>query len=268
MATGLEGRKALVTGAGSGIGRACAEALAREGMTVLATDIDAASAVETMRGIQAAGGQARSRQLDVTDEDAWAAVMAEIEAAWGALHILVNNAALCILAPALEMTLADWRRQTAVNLDGVFLGSRAATPLIARSGGGSIVNISSVAGLKGVAGLSGYCATKGGVRLFTKAFALECAHAGNGVRVNSIHPGSIETPIWLKMLHGGELPQLAEREADRIMQETRAAGAAATPLHRSGTPQDVAEGVIYLCSDGARFVTGTELVIDGGVMAA
>ena len=268
MTTGLEGKKALVTGAGSGIGRACAEALAREGVVVLATDIDAAAATETMRRVQAAGGQARARRLDVTDEAAWGATVEEIEAAWGSLHILVNNAALCILASALEMSLADWRRQTAVNLDGVFLGSRTATPLIARSGGGSIVNISSVAGLKGVPGLSGYCATKGGVRLFTKALALECAQARNGVRVNSIHPGSIETPIWLKMRHGGALPDLPPQQAEQIMQETRSAGASATPLGVSGTPADVAAGVVYLCSDGAKFVTGAELVIDGGVMAA
>jgi NAD(P)-dependent dehydrogenase (short-subunit alcohol dehydrogenase family) len=268
MTAGLEGRKALVTGAGSGIGRACAEALAREGVVVLATDIDATAASETMSSIQAAGGQARARRLDVTDEAAWGATIGEIEAAWSALHILVNNAALCILAPALEMTLADWRRQTAVNLDGVFLGARAATPLIARSGGGSIVNISSVAGLKGVPGLSGYCATKGGVRLFTKALALECAQARNGVRVNSIHPGSIETPIWLKMRHGGALPDLPPQQAERVMRETRAAGASVTPLGVSGTPADVAAGVVYLCSDGAKFVTGAELVIDGGVMAA
>jgi NAD(P)-dependent dehydrogenase (short-subunit alcohol dehydrogenase family) len=106
------------------------------------------------------------------------------------------------------------------------------------------------------------------VRLFTKALALECAQAGNGVRVNSIHPGSIETPIWLKMRHGGALPDLPPQQAEQIMQETRSAGASVTPLGVSGTPADVAEGVVYLCSDGARFVTGAELVIDGGVMAA
>jgi NAD(P)-dependent dehydrogenase (short-subunit alcohol dehydrogenase family) len=164
------------------------------------------------------------------------------------------------------MDLDAWRRQNLVNLDGVFLGTKAAIPLISASGGGSIVNMSSVAGLKGVAGLSGYCASKGGVRLFTKAVALECAEARNKVRVNSIHPGAIETPIWVKMLHGGVMPPMSN-SVDEIMTETRAISARVTPMGSPGAPEDIAEGVVYLCSDAARFVTGAELVIDGGVYA-
>ena len=196
----------------------------------------------------------------------WNRVMGSVKAAGRGLHILVNNAALCIHSPLSEMSLATWRRQNAVNLDSVFLGTRAALEPMTRSGGGSIVNISSVAGLKGIAGLSGYCASKGGVRLFTKAVALECAAARNGIRVNSIHPGSIETPIWVKMQHGGDLPP-GTNSTEQAMAETRAVAAAATPLGFSGSPEDIAEGVIYLCSDAARFVTGSELVIDGGVFA-
>jgi NAD(P)-dependent dehydrogenase (short-subunit alcohol dehydrogenase family) len=147
------------------------------------------------------------------------------------------------------------------------LGTKAALPLMVASGGGSIVNISSVAGLKGIPGLSGYCATKGGVRLFTKAVALECAQAGNGVRVNSIHPGGIETPIWIKMANEGELPEAGLNSSAQVMDAAREATARATPMGVAGAPDDIAAGVLYLCSDAARFVTGTELVIDGGVYA-
>lgn len=263
----VEGKTALVTGAASGIGRGCALALAREGARVIVADVDADGARETCRLIDAEGGEARPQALDVTDEAAWASAAGSLRREGAGLDILVNNAALCIRASVLEMSLEAWRRQASVNLDGVFLGVRAALPLMADSGGGSIVNISSVAGLKGIPGLSGYCATKGGVRLFTKAVALECAEARNGVRVNSIHPGSIETPIWVKMAHGGAMPQLGANSIATIMDETRAAGAQATPLGFSGEPEDVAQAVLYLCSDAARFVTGAELVVDGGVWA-
>jgi NAD(P)-dependent dehydrogenase (short-subunit alcohol dehydrogenase family) len=263
---GFRGKVALVTGAASGIGRACAVALAREGAKVVASDIDEAGLAETCRAVAEAGGEAQAQRLDVSEEADWTRAMGRVEAAGGGLHILVNNAALCIHSPLRDMSLATWRRQNAVNLDGVFLGTRAALDPMTRSGGGSIVNISSVAGLKGIAGLSGYCASKGGVRLFTKAAALECAAARNGIRVNSIHPGSIETPIWVKMRHGGDMPE-GSNTVEEIMSETRTLSAAVTPLGFSGAPQDVAEGVLYLCSEAARFVTGSELVIDGGVFA-
>ncbi len=263
----VEGKVAMVTGAASGIGRGCAIALAREGAKVIVADVDTEGARETCRLIDTYGGEARARPLDVTDEAAWAGAVEDVRREGAGLHILVNNAALCIRASVLEMTLEAWRRQASVNLDGVFLGVRAALPLIAESGGGSIVNISSVAGLKGVAGLSGYCATKGGVRLFTKAVALECAQARNGVRVNAVHPGSIETPIWVKMGNGGEMPDIGANAVGRIMDEIRTIGAEVTPLGFSGAPEDIAQAVLYLCSEAARFVTGAELVIDGGVYA-
>ncbi|MEO8811753.1 MAG: SDR family NAD(P)-dependent oxidoreductase [Caulobacteraceae bacterium] len=258
---------AIVTGAASGIGRGCALALAREGATVIITDIDEVGAEETRRTIHAAGGRGRAQRLDVADEAAWTSVVDTAAQTHGRLDILVNNAGLCIRAPLLEMSFKSWRRQVSVNLDGVFLGCRASLPLIARSGGGAIVNISSVAGLKGVAGLSGYCATKGGVRLFTRALALECAQSRNGVRVNSIHPGSIETPIWVKMTNSGDMPAGGANTVAQVMDDTRTVAAQATPLGFSGEPDDVAEGVLYLCSPAARFVTGAELVIDGGVCA-
>lgn len=255
----LAGKVALVTGAGSGIGRACALALAREGAEVIVTDIDAEGGRKTCAMI----AKASFCIHDVASEESWNAVLAGARA----LHVLVNNAGICIAAPLLEMSTPSWRRQLAINLDGVFFGTKLAVPLIARSGGGAIVNVSSVAGLKGVAGLSGYCASKGAVRLFTKAVALECAAAGNGVRVNSIHPGAIETPIWVKMAYDGAMPPPDALRHGNAMEAARAASEAATPLGHAGVPDDIAAGVVYLASDDARFVTGAELVIDGGVMA-
>jgi NAD(P)-dependent dehydrogenase (short-subunit alcohol dehydrogenase family) len=262
----LDGKVALVTGAASGIGRACATALASEGAVVIAADLDGAGLAETCETIVATGGRTEALILDVTSESAWAASIDRIARDHGALHILVNNAGLCISARLADTSLDVWRRQNAVNLDGVFLGVRTSLPLIERSGGGSIINISSVAGLKGIAGLSGYCASKGGVRLFTKAVALECAADRKGVRVNSIHPGAIETPIWVKMRHGGALPPGSNTVAEE-MEATRAGAARATPMGFPGAPEDIAAGVVYLASDAARFVTGAELVIDGGVYA-
>ncbi|MGH6985797.1 MAG: SDR family NAD(P)-dependent oxidoreductase [Caulobacteraceae bacterium] len=263
----LLGKIALVTGAASGIGRACGKALAREGARVFAGDIDQVGSVETCEQISAEGGVATPLLFDVADEDAWRGAMGEIAEASGALHILVNNAGICIQRPLLEMELAAWRRQNSVNLDGVFLGTKAAIPLIAKSGGGAIVNMSSVAGLQGVAGLAGYCASKGAVRLFSKAAALECAAARNQIRVNSVHPGSIETPIWAKLGNGGEMPA-DKNSTEQIMRGMREMSEQITPLGRAGTPEDIAAGVVFLCSDAARFVTGAELVIDGGVFAS
>jgi NAD(P)-dependent dehydrogenase (short-subunit alcohol dehydrogenase family) len=138
---------------------------------------------------------------------------------------------------------------------------------MAATGSGSIINMSSVAGLKGIAGLAGYCASKAGVRMFTKSLALECAAAKNNVRANSVHPGAIETPIWVKMAYGGDLPTADVLRNSNAMEDARAASEAATPIGHAGMPEDIAAGVVYLASDDARFVTGTELVIDGGVMA-
>ncbi|TAJ72773.1 MAG: SDR family oxidoreductase [Phenylobacterium sp.] len=262
----MAGKVALVTGAAGGIGRACALTLAREGARVFAADVDLDGLAETCALAEAAGPLEKV-PLDVTSEADWVAVMAQVERDAGALHALVNNAGLCISAPLLETTNEIWRRQQSVNLDGVFFGTRAAMPLLARAGGASIVNVSSVAGLTGVPGLSAYCATKGGVRLFSKAVALECAAARNGVRVNSVHPGAIETAIWVKMQNDGRLGPRSN-SAEELMDGARKASVAATPMGFPGAPEDIAEGVLYLCTDAARFVTGAELVIDGGVHAA
>jgi NAD(P)-dependent dehydrogenase (short-subunit alcohol dehydrogenase family) len=260
MAGRVAGKVALVTGGASGIGRGTAEKLAEEGATVVVTDIQDPLGEDVVAGIVKAGGQAEYRRHDVTDEDAWIDVVGGVKARHGRLDILVNNAGIGIGGPILEMKLSDWRRQTAINLDGVFLGVKHGIPLMRQSGdGGSIVNISSVAGLKGTPSLAGYCATKGGVRLFTKAIALECANAKDGIRVNSIHPGLIETPIWLSV---GNAINPGQNE----MPDLDAMSAMSVPLGVKGVPADIANGVLWLCTDEARYVTGLELVIDGGLM--
>jgi len=263
----LDKRIAIVTGGASGIGRACALALAAEGAVVMIGDVDDKGGIETCEAIAANGGVAHFCSLDVARELDWKMIVDMTAQKFGALHILVNNAAICISRPLLEMSFESWRRQMAINLDGLFLGTKSALPLMEKSGGGSIINMSSVAGLRGVPGMSGYCASKGGVRMFTKAIALECAQARNNIRVNSVHPGAIETPIWLKLGNDGEMPAANERRNTDTMAEIRAAGAAATPVGHSGVPADIAAGVVFLASDESRFITGTELVIDGGVMA-
>jgi NAD(P)-dependent dehydrogenase (short-subunit alcohol dehydrogenase family) len=258
MAGRVQGKVALVTGGASGIGRACAERLAQEGAAVVVTDLQDLKGEETVEAIRKAGGEASYLTHDVTDEAAWIAVIADIRRRRGHLDILVNNAGIGLGGSVLEMTLEAWRKQTAVNLDGVFLGVKHAIPLMREGGGGSIVNMSSVAGLKGSPGLAGYCATKGGVRLFTKAVALECAAAKDGVRVNSVHPGIIETPIWVTVLNADASGVNAPPDLDAM-------SAMAVPLGVKGVPEDIANGVLWLASDESRYVTGAELVIDGGL---
>jgi NAD(P)-dependent dehydrogenase (short-subunit alcohol dehydrogenase family) len=259
MAGRVEGKVALITGGASGIGRGCAEKLAAEGAVAVVTDLQDEKGAETVAAIEKAGGKAWYLHHDVTDEAAWEGVVAQIRERHGRLDTLVNNAGIGIGGSIIEMKLEDWRRQTAVNLDGVFLGTKHSIPLMRASGdGGSIINISSVAGLKGSAMLAGYCATKGGVRLFTKAVAMECANAKDGIRVNSVHPGLIETPIWLTV--GQAVNPLANAPPD-----LDAMSALAVPLGVKGWPEDIANGVLWLASDESRYVTGQELVIDGGL---
>jgi NAD(P)-dependent dehydrogenase (short-subunit alcohol dehydrogenase family) len=261
----LKGKSAIITGAGSGIGRATAIAFAGEGAAVLLTDIDDAGGHETLAAIAKAGGKAAYRHQDVVSEAAWRETVAEAVRLHGHLDTLVNNAGIGSGQLVTEMSLEAWDRQLAINLTGPFLGTKHAIPAMRQHGrGGSIINISSVAGLEGAPGLAGYCATKGGVRLFTKAVAKE--YAADRIRCNSVHPGIIDTPIWTKIDQGG-------------MQATRAAlgtpeGAntipvdaiamAGTPLGRPGQPEEIAAGIVFLASDESAFMTGSELVIDGG----
>jgi NAD(P)-dependent dehydrogenase (short-subunit alcohol dehydrogenase family) len=265
----VDGKIAIVTGGASGIGAACAETLAREGARVVISDIDdprgealAARLNSTANSPGAAAGHgAIYLSHDVTDEARWQEVVAEIERRYGRLDIVVANAGIGIMTPSIvDMTLADWRRQIAVNLDGVFLSVKHCLPLMRRPsdggpGGGSIVMMSSVAGLGGSPVLAGYCATKGGVRLFAKAIAMECAQAEDGIRVNSVHPGIIDTPIWHKLPAQMRNTPIDPHELAR----TR------VPLGAAGRAQDIANGVLFLASDASSHMTGAELVIDGGM---
>jgi NAD(P)-dependent dehydrogenase (short-subunit alcohol dehydrogenase family) len=258
----VAGKVALVTGGASGIGAACAEVLAREGANVVLTDVQDAKGAALAEAIGAAGGTARYFHHDVTSEEAWVDVIADVKAAFGRLDILVNNAGIGLSAPTItEMSLADFRRQQAVNVEGVFLGVKHGLGLMRAAGnGGSIINISSVAGLKGAATLAAYSATKGAVRLFSKSIALECAAAKDGVRVNSVHPGIIETPIWIGIMNPNAPGANAPPDLDAI-------SSMAVPMGVKGLPNDIAEGVLWLASEESRYVTGTELVIDGGYTA-
>lgn len=261
----LAGRVAFVTGAGSGIGRAAALALAREGAGVFVTDIDMDGGRATAKAIVEAGGRAEFRGQEVTEEDRWAELMASTLRLFGRLDVLVNNAGIGMSGMVTDISLDGWNRLMAINVTGVFLGVKHALPLMrmAKEGsrGGSIINISSVAGLGGAAGMAAYCASKGAVRLFSKAVAMECAAMGDGVRCNSVHPGIIDTPIWTKIDTGGVIAAGMPAGSNAVDVDVVAAGA---PVGFAGRPEDIADGIVFLASDESRYMTGSELVIDGG----
>jgi NAD(P)-dependent dehydrogenase (short-subunit alcohol dehydrogenase family) len=253
----LGGRIALVTGAARGLGAATARALAAAGAKVAVTDLAAPEDLAAE-----IGGIARAQ--DVTSEADWAASMDWLRTAAGGLDILVNNAGLWLFKPILETTLDDWRRLHAVNVEGVFLGTRAAIPLLAARahlwrGGTAIINLSSVAGIQGAAGASCYNSTKGAVRLFTKGCAKELAAAR--IRVNSVHPAVIDTDMGRHLIDDFAAAQGLGNN------ETLANVSAMHPLGHLGEPQNVADAIVFLAGDRAAFSTGSELVVDGGMSA-
>jgi NAD(P)-dependent dehydrogenase (short-subunit alcohol dehydrogenase family) len=257
----VDGKVAFITGGASGIGAACARLLAREGARVVFSDLDDGAGETLAADIRAGGGEARFVHQDVTDEAAWPHVIGGIEQAHGRLDVAVANAGIAVFGPALAMSLADFRRQNAVNIDGVFLTAKYAIPAMRRcGGGGSLILMSSVAGLRGAANLAGYSASKGAVRLFAKSIALECAAAGDRIRVNSVHPGIIVTPLWAKVTTpaGGGLDGAIDPH------ELARSG---VPLGVPADPEEIAQGVLFLASDASRHMTGSELVIDGGMTA-
>jgi NAD(P)-dependent dehydrogenase (short-subunit alcohol dehydrogenase family) len=253
----LASKTALVTGAARGIGAAIARAFVREGATVLLTDIEDAAGETAARGIGA-----RYMRLDVRREDDWQRVTAALVDAFGRLDVLVNNAGITGFEAGAgphdpeHAALADWRAVHETNLDGVFLGCRAAIGAMRRTGAGSIINISSRSGLVGIPGAAAYASSKAAVRNHTKSVALYCAGQGLNVRCNSIHPAAILTPMWEPMLGSG--PGRAERMAAYV---------ADTPLRRFGLPEEVAAVAVMLAADEAAYITGTEITIDGGILA-
>ena len=248
----LRGKVALVTGAGSGIGRQSALAFARAGAKVVVSDIVIEGGEETVRMIKDAGGEAMFVKCDVSKVDDVKALIDKVIASYGKLDCAHNNAGIeGMMAPCTECTEENWDRTIAINLTGVFLCCKYELPHMVEQGGGVIVNTASVAGLVGSAGLPAYCASKGGVVNLTRALALE--HAMNKIRINAVCPGVIHTPM---------IDRLTGNDA-----EAAAAFTAMEPVGRMGEPEEIAAAVVWLCSDEASFVTGVPFPVDGGFVA-
>lgn len=255
MAGRVEGKVALVTGGASGLGAESARRLAREGARILLTDVSADAGEAVADEIVAAGGKAHFLVQDVTDPARWDEVVQDAVSRFGGLDVLMNNAGIGEGEPLLGGSYEAWRRVLSINLDGVFLGLRAAAQVMAANGRGSIINVSSILGKVGLAGAPAYCASKGGVALLTKSAALELAPLG--VRVNSIHPGFIETPMVAGAIQRSE----NGNEMRDLLISRHAIG-------RLGVPREIADAVVFLASDESSFMTGSELVVDGGYTAA
>ncbi len=243
----LENKVALISGGARGMGAVEAKLFAKEGAKVIIGDMLEDEGRKVEAEINEAGGDCVFVLLDVSDEDAWKRAVNEAVSRYGKLDILVNNAGIYRAHIVEETTADEWDQVMDINAKGVFLGTKHAIPAMRQAGGGSIVNISSVAGLVGSKQTTAYTASKGAVRLLTKSTAIQ--YAAEGIRDNSVHPGTIETPMTEELL------AVEGKRAERTNR---------TPLKRLGRPEDVAYGALYLASDEASFVTGSELVIDGG----
>lgn len=255
----LKTKVACITGGANGIGRAIVERFASEGATVIIADLEKDAGELFVRDLQTSGARAHFIAMDVTNEANWVSAITDIESRYSRLDILVNNAGIGFTGAVTETELSDWQRLMKINVDGPFLGTKHGLPLIRKSGGGSIINVSSIAGIKASANTSAYCASKGAVRLFSKSVALECAALNDGVRVNSLHPGIVETAIWDSLIGTS-----TDGSSNRPRTETLASFTSqAVPLGRPGLATEVANGALWLASDESSYVTGTELVIDG-----
>jgi len=251
----VQGKVALVTGGASGIGAASARLLSREGALVVAADLQVKKGETVVAGIAAKGGDAMFIEHDVTDEASWEAVMGAVLGRHGRLNILVNNAGILNdLVPLEETSLASWRRVMTVNLDGTFLGVKHGIRTI-KGFGGVIINMSSVHGLVGSPLVGGYGPSKGGIRSLTKSAAIECAHLGYDIRVNAILPAYIDTEMTEALC--------VDLGGDKVRQRF----SSRTPVGRLGAPEEVAEAVVFLASDASSYMTGAELVMDGGFSA-
>ncbi|WP_338068095.1 SDR family NAD(P)-dependent oxidoreductase [Croceicoccus ponticola] len=257
---------ALVTGGLRGIGLAAAQGLAAKGAKVWICDLKGDGDAEVADALSGIGNGAAYLKLDVTDEQSWIDAMAKIEASDGRLDVLVNNAGIDGTGRIHEMSLELWRKVQAVNSDGAFLGTKHAYAMMEKSGkdrkgGSSIVNISSIMGFVAFPESSAYCASKGAIRLFTKAAALEFATYGAPIRVNSVHPGFVQTPLldegFERMVQRG----VAEKAEDLKQQV-----AASTPVNRLADVEEIANAVVFLASEEASYMTGSEVVVDGGYL--
>jgi len=255
----LKNKVALLTGAASGIGRATALLLAQEGAHVLAADLPGAGLAESEELLSVMSAPGMAIPLDVTRESDWAECAAMVNARIGRLDILVACAGISFAAPAAEMSAGDWRKVLGVNLDGVFMAVRTCIPLLRKAGGGSIVIVSSASGIKGAPGASAYAASKSALRGFAKSIAVELGP--ENIRVNTVFPGAVKTEMW-KTMPFFQAIEKAEGEAAAWKSIT-----SGTPLGRVATAEEIAHGILYLASSEASFVTGAELVMDGGYTA-
>ncbi|MCB1848452.1 MAG: glucose 1-dehydrogenase [Halieaceae bacterium] len=242
----VAGKVAIITGAASGMGKADAILLAREGASVVVADLNEKDGQAVAAAI---GDAAVFMRLDVTDEDNWKAVIAATVERFGRLDILVNNAGMIALGTIVDTDLASWRKINAVNSDGVFLGCKHAIPVMAESGGGSIVNMSSVAAIQGQSFVAAYSASKGAVRALTKSIAMFCKEQKNGIRCNSIHPDGVKTPMVVKVAMGKDVA--TQEDIDEVGK-----------FGNMCEPEDIANLVLYLASDESGFVNGSEMLID------
>ena len=258
MTLRLENKVALVTGAGSGIGKAISCQFARNGASVGVSDIDFEAAQAVVALIEDAGGTAFAIEQDVVSESAWDSAIQQILSRYGRLDVTVNNAGIAIPGTIEEQTLEQWKLTEAVNVHGVFLGTQKAISIMKENGGGSIINISSIDGMVGDSMAVAYNASKGSVRLMSKSAALHCAAEKYGIRVNSVHPGYILTPL---------IEQAFEQAGEEWVEKYQKMKLSRIPMGDLGQPDDIAHGCVYLASDEARYVTGAELVIDGGFTA-
>jgi 3(or 17)beta-hydroxysteroid dehydrogenase len=251
----VKGKVALITGAASGIGQATASLLAQEGAKVIVSDINVSEGKDTVDEIKNKGGDAIFVKHDVTSEHEWNNIIEKAVGTYGKLDVLVNNAGISPYKSIEDTSLEEWRRVMAVNVEGVFLGTKYAIKAMKKTGGGSIINISSAAGIVGFKNSAHYCASKGAVRTFTKAAALECSKVGYdyNIRINSVHPGVIDTPL--------------KRSLDKFHTSTEVDIENIIPIGRMGQPIDIAYVVLFLASDDSEYATGAEFVIDGGWLA-
>lgn len=246
----LSNKVAIITGAAGGMGKADALLFAKEGAKVAITDLQDDKLQEVVREISEHGGEAIGFKHNVTSEEDWIHVVNETVAKFGRIDILVNNAGVSNATPFLDLTVEGWEKTMSINVTSIFLGQKHVIPHMIKAGGGSIINISSIAGLTGGSGSGPYTASKGAVRMLTKATAVDFAQYN--IRANSVHPGFIETPMTIDMFNDENMRQWFQSQC---------------PLPRLGKPEDIANGVLFLASDESSYITGIELPIDGGYYA-